>query len=104
MRGLLPASTEPQINELISESDLGPACKRFPYFPLLVKLIDARDNLSIQVHPSDEYALKNEHSFGKSEMWHIISSEKDAGIYVGLNKDYSKEEIERKLKDNIFSL
>ena len=88
------------LNELISEDDLGPACKRFPYFPLLIKLIDAKDNLSIQVHPSDEYALKNENSFGKSEMWHIIDADKDAGLYVGLNKDYSKEEIEKHLKNN----
>lgn len=88
------------INELISDEDLGPNCKRFPYFPLLIKLIDARDNLSIQVHPSDDYALKYENSFGKSEMWHIIDADKDAGLYVGLNKDYSKEEIEKHLKDS----
>ena len=88
------------LNELLTENDLGPACRRFPYFPLLIKLIDAKDNLSIQVHPSDEYALSKEHSFGKSEMWHIIDADKDAGLYVGLNKDYSKEEIESHLKNN----
>ena len=88
------------LSEVISEDDLGPATKRFPYFPLLIKLIDAKDNLSIQVHPSDEYALKKEQSFGKSEMWHIIDADKDAGLYVGLNKYYSKEEIEKKLKDS----
>lgn len=88
------------LSELIDEEDLGPNSSRFPYFPLLIKLIDAKDNLSIQVHPSDDYALKNEHSFGKSEMWHIIDADKDAGLYVGLNKDYTKEEIEKKLKDS----
>ena len=88
------------INELITEEDLGPNCQRFPYFPLLIKLIDARDNLSIQVHPSDDYALKYENSFGKSEMWHIIDAEPNAGLYVGLKRDYSKEEIETKLKDS----
>lgn len=88
------------INELIKEEDLGPNCKRFPYFPLLIKLIDARDNLSIQVHPSDEYALKHENSFGKSEMWHIIDAEANSGLYVGLKRDYSQDEIERRLKDN----
>ena len=94
---------EPQntpLNELLTDKDLGPACKRFPYFPLLIKLIDAKDNLSIQVHPSDEYALVKENSFGKSEMWHIIDADKDAGLYVGLNKDYSKEEIGTHLKNN----
>ncbi len=88
------------LSELIDEEDLGPNSSRFPYFPLLIKLIDAKDNLSIQVHPSDDYALKNEHSFGKSEMWHIIDADKDSGLYVGLNKDYTKEEIEKKLKDS----
>ena len=88
------------LNEVLSNEDLGPACDRFPYFPLLIKLIDAKDNLSIQVHPSDEYALVKENSFGKSEMWHIIDADKDAGLYVGLNKDYSKDEIEKKLKDS----
>lgn len=88
------------LNEVLSKKDLGPSCDRFPYFPLLIKLIDAKDNLSIQVHPSDEYALVKENSFGKSEMWHIIDADKDAGLYVGLNKDYTKNEIEKKLKDS----
>ena len=88
------------LNELLTEEDLGPNCKRFPYFPLLVKLIDARDNLSIQVHPSDEYALKHENSFGKSEMWHIIDAEPNSGLYVGLKRDYSQSELEARLKDN----
>lgn len=86
------------LNDLLNKNDYGDACKRFPYFPLLIKLIDAKDNLSVQVHPSDKYALVNEHSFGKSEMWHIIDADKDAGLYVGLNKDYSKEEIEKHLR------
>ena len=53
----------------------------------------------MQVHPSDDYALKYEQSFGKSEMWHIIAADKGSGLYVGLNKDYSKEEIEKALKE-----
>ena len=79
--------------------DIGPVMDRFPYFPLLIKLIDAKENLSVQVHPSDDYALKYENSFGKSEMWHIIAADKGSGLYVGLNKDYSKEEIEKALKE-----
>ena len=54
---------------------------------LIWELIDAKDNLSIQVHPSDEYALKNENSFGKTEMWHILSSDPGCGIYVGFKND-----------------
>ena len=85
------------LNVVITKKDIGPVMSRFPYFPLLIKLIDAKDNLSVQVHPSDEYALKNENSFGKSEMWHIISADEGSGLYVGLNRDYSKKEIEEAL-------
>lgn len=88
-----------RLDEVLTKEDIGPVSDRFPYFPLLIKLIDAKDNLSVQVHPSDEYALKNEHFFGKSEMWHIISADKGAGLYVGFNKDYKKQEVEQHLKD-----
>ena len=87
------------LKEVLTKEDIGPNSDRFIYFPLLIKLIDAKDNLSVQVHPSDEYALKNENSFGKSEMWHIINADEDAGIYVGFNNDYEKEEIERRLNN-----
>ena len=85
--------------DALTKEDIGPVMERFPYFPLLIKLIDAKENLSVQVHPSDDYALKYEQSFGKSEMWHIISADEGSGLYVGLNKDYTKEEIERALKE-----
>ena len=89
----------------VTKEDIGPVSERFPYFPLLIKLIDAKDNLSIQVHPSDEYALKNEGEFGKTEMWHIIDNEPGSGLYVGFNKDYTEEEIEAALKNgNIIDL
>lgn len=88
------------LKDVLTKEDIGPNADRFPYFPLLIKLIDAKENLSVQVHPSDDYALKNEHSFGKSEMWHIIDNDEDAGLYVGLNRDYTKEEIEERLKNN----
>ncbi len=88
-----------ELKEVITNDDIGPVSSRFPYFPLLIKLIDAKRDLSVQVHPSDDYALKNENSFGKSEMWHIIDSDEGAGLYVGLKEDSSKEDIERRLND-----
>ena len=88
-----------QLNEVITKEDVGPIQDRFPYFPLLIKLIDAKENLSVQVHPSDEYALKHENSFGKSEMWHIVSANEGSGLYVGLNDNYTKEDIEKALKE-----
>ena len=89
-----------RLDQIITKEDIGPISDSFPYFPLLIKLIDAKDNLSVQVHPSDEYALKHENSFGKCEMWYVLNADEGSGLYVGLNNDYSKEEIERRLKDS----
>ena len=61
-------------------------------FPLLIKFIDARDNLSIQVHPNDELAKKRHNSFGKTEMWYVIKAEKGAGLYSGFSKQINAEE------------
>lgn len=59
-------------------------------FPLLFKLIDANDDLSIQVHPNDEYAKKHHNSFGKTEMWYVLDADKDACLIIGFNKDTEK--------------
>ncbi|MBO4856267.1 MAG: class I mannose-6-phosphate isomerase [Bacilli bacterium] len=88
-----------ELNKVVTKEDVGPAQTRFPYFPLLIKLIDAKRDLSVQVHPSDDYALKNENSFGKSEMWHIIDADDGAGLYIGLKENSSKEDIEKRLND-----
>lgn len=60
-------------------------------FPLLIKLIDADDNLSIQVHPDDELAAERHHSFGKTEMWYVVGHEPDAMLYLGFNQPVDKE-------------
>ena len=67
-------------------------------FPLLVKFIDAETNLSVQVHPNDEYAIKNENSIGKTEMWYIIDCKQDAKIICGMNENIKQNEIEKILK------
>lgn len=68
-------------------------------FPVLIKYIDAAKNLSVQVHPSDEYAQKYEHDNGKTEMWYIISAEEGAGIFCGFKRDTNKDEFLQKVKD-----
>lgn len=72
---------------------LGERCRAFDDFPLLVKLIDAEQNLSVQVHPSDEYALKNEGQYGKTEMWYVLDAVEGAGIYWGFRRDITVEEF-----------
>ena len=88
------------LQETATEKDLGKNCKGFPFFPMLAKLIDAKQDLSVQVHPSDAYALKNENSFGKTEMWYIVEAEKGAGIYLGFKEDVTKEEYEDAIKNH----
>lgn len=56
-------------------------------FPLLIKFIDAKEDLSIQLHPNDELASKRHNSFGKTEMWYVMQADKDANIIVGFNRD-----------------
>lgn len=61
-------------------------------FPLLIKFIDANDDLSIQVHPDDELGMKRHNSFGKTEMWYVVDSEEGATLISGFNKPVDKEE------------
>lgn len=66
---------------------------------ILIKYIDANKDLSIQVHPSDEYALKHEDQLGKTEIWYVLEADKNAFLYYGLNKDSTKEEIKKRIED-----
>ncbi len=72
----------------------------FKDFPQLIKLIDAQSDLSVQVHPSDEYALKNEGQFGKTEMWYILDADEGAGIYYGFQRDVTRAEMEEAIRTN----
>ena len=69
-------------------------------FPLLIKFIDARDDLSIQVHPDDALAMKRHNSFGKTEMWYVIKAEKGAGLYSGFSQQIDAEEYVKRVGDN----
>lgn len=71
-------------------------------FPLLIKFIDARDNLSIQVHPDDKLAKERHNSFGKTEMWYVIDAAKDAFLYSGFSKQITPDEYVKSVEDNTF--
>ena len=79
---------------------LGTHCRRFREFPILTKFIDARDNLSIQVHPNNAYALSNEGQYGKTEMWYVLDAEPGAYLYYGFKQEISKEEFAERIKNN----
>jgi len=71
-------------------------------FPLLIKLIDANDDLSIQVHPPDDIAKERHRAYGKTEMWYVLEADDDAKIYTGFNREMTKElYIESLEKGNI---
>ena len=85
-------------NELLSEylkenpQILGAKCKENES-PLLIKYIDAKGKLSIQVHPDDAYARMNEHDNGKTELWYVVEADENAYIYLGLKQTIKKEDF-----------
>ncbi|KPL09451.1 MAG: mannose-6-phosphate isomerase [Bacteroides sp. SM23_62] len=68
-------------------------------FPILTKFIHSNDDLSIQVHPGDQYAALHHGENGKTEMWYILDSEKDAKLIVGFNRDINREILLEKLNN-----
>lgn len=91
------------INEVLKlwgNSALGDNAEKFSYFPILIKLIDAKQKLSVQVHPDDEYALSVEGEYGKTEMWYVVDCEDGAELIYGFKDNISKEEFENCIKNN----
>ncbi len=75
-------------------------CMDFEEFPILIKLIDARDNLSVQVHPDNEYARKFEGDNGKTEMWYIAECDEGAELIYGFRESITKEEFRKAIEEN----
>lgn len=100
MNGKYAGKTLQQYIDAEGKEVLGTHCRRFRDFPILTKFIDARDNLSIQVHPDNRYALKNEGQYGKTEMWYVMDAGKDAFLYYGFKKEISKEEFEERIQND----
>ncbi len=74
-------------------------------FPLLIKFIDAKTDLSIQLHPNDELAKKRHNSFGKTEMWYVMQADEEARLIVGFNQEVSKDlYLEKLAQDDLLSI
>lgn len=86
--------------EVLGPTALGERGAAFAEFPLLIKFIDARDRLSVQVHPNDEYALRVEGEYGKTEMWYVLDSEPGAKLLYGVSRELTKEEFRRHITEN----
>ncbi|MEA4854315.1 MAG: type I phosphomannose isomerase catalytic subunit [Christensenella sp.] len=80
----------------------GTDCADFDRFPVLIKLIDAAQPLSVQVHPDDAYALKNEGEYGKTEVWYVLDCDPGASLYFGMKRDVTKEEFMEAVRKETF--
>ena len=98
--GPLAGKTLPEYIQEKGPGCLGAGCEKFTDFPILAKFIDAKGDLSIQVHPSNEYALAHEHQFGKTEMWYVLDCEPGATLYYGFQHQISREEFQHRIQDN----
>lgn len=78
---------------------LGTKTLKYDRFPILIKYIDANDSLSVQVHPNDEYALKNEGDFGKTEVWYIVDAKEDAKLIFGVKEGTTKDDFKTALEN-----
>ncbi len=86
--------------ETLGRDILGENGKKFEQFPVLIKFIDAKDPLSVQVHPSDAYALEHEGEYGKTEMWYVVDAEPGASLYFGVEKEMTQDEFRRRIAEN----
>lgn len=94
-----------QLVDLFGEELLGKKVidKYGKKFPLLIKFIEANDNLSVQVHPDDALAMKRHKSLGKTEMWYILRADDNSKIYAGFNVIMTPEEYEKRVENGTFS-
>ena len=100
LNGEYKGKTINEVLDIWGADALGKNAQKFTYFPILIKLIDAKQKLSVQVHPDDDYALSVEGEYGKTEMWYVVDCEKGAELVYGFKENISKEEFESRIKDN----
>lgn len=92
-----------KLSEYIAENPydvLGERARAFDFFPVLIKFIDAKDNLSVQVHPDDEYARKYNGEYGKTEMWYVLECDEGAQLYYGFKEKITKDEFRQRIENN----
>ncbi len=101
--GELAGSTLQEAIDIWGKASLGKNAASFTYFPILIKLIDAKDRLSVQVHPNDEYALAKEGEYGKTEMWYVVDCDEGAQLIYGFNQDITQGEFLERINSNNLS-
>ena len=99
VNGSIKGKTLQYVFENYKEDLIGSKFDKYDRFPLLIKFIDANDRLSVQVHPGNDYALKFESDFGKTEMWYIVDAKEDAKLICGTKKGTSRENFKKALEN-----
>ncbi len=102
--GVFRGLTFTQYLSRIGREAWGWKCAAFDNFPILVKFLDAKDDLSIQVHPDDDYALKNEGQYGKNEMWYVLECEEGARVAMGFAREVTEQEISEAIEEGTLDL
>lgn len=88
--------------DLLGNEGLGTNAQAFDRFPILIKLIDAKKDLSVQVHPDNDYALRVEGEYGKTECWYILDCDEGAELIYGFKQKITQEEFKQRVADNTF--
>jgi len=99
MNGDFQGKTLIEYIQMAGKKVLGTDCEKFEDFPVLIKFIDAKDKLSIQVHPNNEQAKEMEGQYGKTEMWYILEAEEGAFLYYGFQKEITTEEFKTRIEN-----
>lgn len=98
--GSLEGKSLNEITEIWGKGCLGRRAKDSDRFPILIKLIDPKKKLSIQVHPDDSYAMKNEGEYGKTEMWYVADANEGSGLLCGFKRDITPAEYKKAIEEN----
>ncbi len=98
--GSMKGKTLHEIIEKYGRQCLGTHSEKVDRFPILIKLIDSNQKLSIQVHPDDAYAFLNEGDHGKTELWYVVEAQQGSGILCGFRNDLTKAQFAEKIQDN----
>lgn len=98
--GEYAGKTLPEYLEIVGRRALGSNCQIFKNFPIMIKFIDARQSLSIQVHPNNTDALEMEHEYGKTEMWYVLEAQPGAFLYYGFKEQISQEEFRTRIEND----
>lgn len=102
LNGKYSGKTLSEVVEAEGRSILGTNGAAFDFFPILIKLIDAKKDLSVQVHPDNDYAMRVEGEYGKTECWYILDCDEGAELIYGFQKEISKAEFQKRIEDNTF--